>query len=284
MLAALFCLSGPFARADHPVHVVQRGDTLSHIAERHQTTVRELQNLNQIENPRALRIGQELKLPATDRPYTVKSGDVLSKIARDHGVTVQQILDHNQMDNPHRLRIGQVLRIPLTSATYRPPPAIPATLRRDLDRIRVNRRQWEFIVIHHSGARQGSTASMDRYHREERRMVNGLAYHFVIGNGIGMPDGQIDVGQRWRRQIQGGHLASAAMNQKAIGICLVGNFDETRPTPKQLESLEALTRYLMTNAGVPARNVRTHTQINNRPTRCPGRLFPTTEFMNRISR
>lgn len=282
LLAAACMLVAQPVFTEEPSHVVARGETLSQIAERHATTVRELQKLNGIDDPRKLRIGQKLKLPAKDRPYTVKSGDVLSKIARDHAVTVQQILDTNNMDNPHRLRVGQVLRIPFTAATYRPVPAIPATLRRDLDPIRVNRRQWEFIVLHHSGTARGKTADMDRYHREERRMSNGLAYHFVIGNGNGMADGQIDVGQRWRRQIQGGHVASEAMNRKAIGICLVGNFDEKRPTPKQMESLEALTRYLMQQASVPARNVRTHTQINSRPTRCPGKNFPTATFMSRI--
>jgi len=32
------------------------------------------------------------------------------------------------------------------------------------------------------------------------------------------------------QQLDGGHLASEAQNKIALGICLVGNFDERRPT------------------------------------------------------
>jgi len=64
-------------------------------------------------------------------------------------------------------------------------------------------------------------------------MENGLAYDFVIGNGNGMRDGEIAVGRRWIRQLDGGHLASEEQNKVAIGICLVGNFDKHQPTRGQ---------------------------------------------------
>ena len=60
---------------------------------------------------------------------------------------------------------------------------------------------------------------------------NGLAYHFVIGNAHGLGDGEIGVGGRWTKQLPGGHLISEEQNQVSIGICLVGNFDESQPTP-----------------------------------------------------
>lgn len=280
----LAALGATAVTAQDLTHKVKPGETLGAIAERHGATVRELQDLNGIRDPKTLQIGQEIKLPAKDRAYTVLPGDALSKIARDHGVTVQQILDLNQLSNADTLRVGQVLRIPLTRATYKPGPVLLSSLRRELDQIKIARGKWKYIVIHHSASRQGSTAGMDRYHREKRRMENGLAYHFVIGNGNGMPNGQIDIGNRWRRQIKGGHVASDALNQKAIGICLVGNFEETAPTQKQMESLEALTRFLMQATGVPVARVRTHTQINTKPTRCPGRRFPTSEFLVKLSR
>src|SRR4030095_14194873 len=67
----------------------------------------------------------------------------------------------------------------------------------------VKRRRWQFIVVHNSGTRQGNARAFDYYHRKVRRMQNGLAYHFVIGNGTSSGNGQIEVGDRWRRQING---------------------------------------------------------------------------------
>ena len=125
----------------------------------------------------------------------------------------------------------------------------------------------------------GNAKSMDRYHREERHMENGLAYHFVIGNGNGMGDGEIVIGQRWKEQLNGGHLASEALNEKSIGLCLVGNFDESEPTAKQMEALRGLTAYLLKRCRLGTSAVKTHQEINPIHTRCPGQHFPVKEFL-----
>jgi N-acetyl-anhydromuramyl-L-alanine amidase AmpD len=148
-----------------------------------------------------------------------------------------------------------------------------------LDNARVTPKRWRYIVIHHSASVQGDPAGIDRYHRERRHMENGLAYHFVIGNGRGMPDGQIAIGNRWALQLNGGHLASEDLNRISIGICLIGNFDNGQPTKRQMESLRALVLHLMARCRLPASSVRTHRQINTKPTECPGAHFPTKKFI-----
>jgi N-acetyl-anhydromuramyl-L-alanine amidase AmpD len=135
----------------------------------------------------------------------------------------------------------------------------------------VQRARWKFIIVHNSGTRQGSARVFDYYHRHVRRMRNGLAYHFVIGNGHSMKDGEIAVGHRWTAQLNGGHLASETLNSMSIGICLVGNFDEDRPTPKQMASLQALVEFLLDRCRLGPDAVKTHQQINPVYTRCPGR-------------
>jgi N-acetylmuramoyl-L-alanine amidase len=124
--------------------------------------------------------------------------------------------------------------------------------------------------------------SMDRYHREDRHMENGLAYHFVIGNGQGMKEGEIAVGNRWRRQLDGGHLASVTQNKVSIGICLVGNFDKKRPTRRQMQSLKVLVLYLMDLCNLGVDSVKTHQQINIIHTRCPGKYFPAQSFLQEL--
>ena len=111
-------------------------------------------------------------------------------------------------------------------------------------------------------------------------MEHGLAYHFVIGNGRGMRDGEVAVGERWRKQLNGGHLASTAQNSYSIGICLVGNFDKTKPTAAQMRSLSALCKALMKRCNLATSAVKTHREINVVGTRCPGRHFPAKTFLN----
>jgi hypothetical protein len=147
----------------------------------------------------------------------------------------------------------------------------------------VKRRRWQFIVVHNSGTRQGNARAFDYYHRKVRRMQNGLAYHFVIGNGTSSGNGQIEIGDRWRRQINGGHVHSDYLNNISLGICLVGDFNRDQPTRAQLESCEELIRYLRERCGkVGLRSivVRPHREMNppRWATDCPGDDFPYSWF------
>jgi len=141
----------------------------------------------------------------------------------------------------------------------------------------VMRGRWRYIVVHNSGTRQGNAKIFDYYHRYTRKMPNGLAYHFVIGNGSSSGDGQIEIGDRWRRQINGGHVHSDYLNSIALGICLVGDFNRDLPTKNQLAALDELIRYLRTRCGKFEGHVaivKAHKEINPVPTDCPGERFP----------
>jgi hypothetical protein len=147
----------------------------------------------------------------------------------------------------------------------------------------VKRRRWQFIVVHNSGTRQGNARVFDYYHRHVRRMQNGLAYHFVIGNGTSTGNGQIEVGDRWRRQINGGHVHSDYLNNISLGICLVGDFNRDQPTRAQLDACDELIRFLRQRCGKTERGtipVRPHREINppRWPTDCPGDRFPYSWF------
>jgi len=153
----------------------------------------------------------------------------------------------------------------------------------EIRRAPVQRRRWQFIVVHNSGTRQGNARVFDYYHRHVRRMRNGLAYQFVIGNGTSTGNGQIEVGDRWRRQINGGHVHSDYLNNISLGICLVGDFNRDQPTRAQLESCEELIRYLRQRCGKIENHfaiVRPHREMNppRWPTDCPGDAFPYSWF------
>jgi membrane-bound lytic murein transglycosylase D len=112
-------------------YVVQRGDSLSVIARRFDTSIGQLVSLNRLPDQHTIRAGQELLLPhdtvmasqtlqmaandarPSDEVYQVRSGDTLSSIARRLAVAERDLLQVNRLSNPDRLRVGQELRLPL---------------------------------------------------------------------------------------------------------------------------------------------------------------------------
>ena len=231
---------------------------------------------------------------AADESYTVKRGDTIYSIARGYGIPPAVLAERNGLSKTFHVYAGQRLTIPAKAiARQTPSPAeapvrnsartaLPRSIQRAIDKAPVRPGRWQYIIIHHSGVDTGTVKAMDQYHREVRHMENGLAYHFVIGNGSGMGDGEIAVGRRWTLQLDGGHLASEAQNKVAIGICLVGNFDEHRPTLREMDSLRALVEELMVRCKLTPRAVKTHQQINIVRTRCPGAKFPAKSFLDSL--
>ena len=92
-------------------YTVQRGDTLSEIAERFGTTVSELVRLNSIADRDRIYPGQVLLLPQNGcvDTYIVQRGDTLSEIAERFGTTVARLAGINGIRNADRIYVGQVL-------------------------------------------------------------------------------------------------------------------------------------------------------------------------------
>jgi LysM repeat protein len=279
LLAAVSLASGPAslrASSQDQVHVVQRGDTLSGIAQRYNLSVAELKARNNLTSDR-INIGQSLLVAASTAPattYVVQAGDTLGQIARSHQTSVAAIRSANNLQGD-RIFPGQELRMPASSASpsYR---HISEVVR--VTRALRSRRSWEYIVAHHSGVNQGNARIYDRFHRRQMRMENGLAYHFVIGNGSDSGNGEIEIGDRWLRQLQGGHVRTARINDIGIGICLVGNFEERRPTAAQLSAFTELVTFLKFDFLNGRCKFTVHRDVDGNQTLCPGRNFPTARM------
>jgi len=132
-------------------------------------------------------------------------------------------------------------------------------------------RPWKAIVIHHSATTTGGAAAFDKDHRAKG--WDELGYDFVIGNGTDTADGLIEVGPRWTKQKIGAHAKTPDnyYNEYGVGICLVGNFMEERPTPRQIQSLIHLTSYLMKTYHIPPQAVLGHG--DTKATECPGKYL-----------
>ncbi len=101
-------------------YVVKSGDSLWSIANRYNTTVNAIKNMNNLTS-NALSVGQVLQIPTststgTGNTYTVKSGDSLWSIANRYNTTVDAIKNANNLTG-NTLSIGQVLRIPTSTST-----------------------------------------------------------------------------------------------------------------------------------------------------------------------
>jgi len=134
---------------------------------------------------------------------------------------------------------------------------------------------WEFIVLHHTATEEGSVGAINREHQQRKDSSGaawrGIGYHFLIGNGKGMKDGAIEPTFRWKEQSSGAHAGSLKHNERGIGVCLVGNFNKSAPTKKQLASLKELLAWLQQETGIPDQRVLKHSDI--RTTACPGKKF-----------
>lgn len=122
-------------------YTVKRGDTLSGIAAKFNTTYTALAQINHLTNPNRIYIGQQLQLHAqsstpttsskqtastssshqtattnsTAATYTVKSGDTLSAIAAQFNTSYEQLAQLNGISNPNRIYVGQRLQVRTSS-------------------------------------------------------------------------------------------------------------------------------------------------------------------------
>lgn len=198
----------------------------------------------------------------------VKSGDTLSRLAAARGVAIAEIKRLNQLRDD-AIRIGQRLRLPPEGQQIRAG---------DLKVAGLSRRRWRNIVVHHSATANGNAKDFDAYHRDVRHMENGLAYHFLVGNGLGAGDGEVQIGPRWKKQLAGGHVSSRSYNESSLGICLVGNFEKTRPTQRQMIALKELITCLRDDVLEREPRLVLHRDLKGEHTLCPGRNFPVDRF------
>jgi N-acetylmuramoyl-L-alanine amidase len=207
--------------------------------------------------------------PRMDTFHMVGPGETLWRIGKMYDVPVSDIIKSNDLNNPQNLKMGQELRIP-NAAQLKPVITLyPAE-------------KWQYIIIHHSGTEEGSALQFHRSHLN-KGWDKGVGYHFVIDtNHSSRQDGQIESTPRWIKQEDGAHCKADDMNTRAIGICLVGNFDQEKVSAKQMESLVFLVNKLRRHYKIPLERVMGHGKVRGASTHCPGTRFPWATFMDEL--
>ena len=94
------------------IHVVREGDVLWDLADYYKTDIASIMEINGLENPDQLLVGQALLIPRGQNTYVVQPGDTIWQISARLGVPVQDLLRLNQILNPSSIYVGQILRVP----------------------------------------------------------------------------------------------------------------------------------------------------------------------------
>ncbi|XP_018566548.1 peptidoglycan-recognition protein SC2 [Anoplophora glabripennis] len=124
-----------------------------------------------------------------------------------------------------------------------------------------------WIVVHHSDtpACNSRSACESRVkniqtHHIDHNGWDDIGYNFLIGG-----DGNIYEGRGWG--IHGAHVPR--YNAKSIGICLIGDFQNTNPPSNQLQALENLIKCAGDTNKVTS-NYRVIGHRQGGATKCPG--------------
>jgi len=134
--------------------------------------------------------------------------------------------------------------------------------------------RWRYIYVHHSRTTSGNAMTL-------ATNANGMNDHFVIGNGDGCMDGEIQIGQRWNQQLVARPSGAAReIDPACISICLVGDFDQTVPTQTQLRRLTQLVGAIQSQLHIESQNVLLIDQPKT-PAGI-GRYFPKSAFRHQL--
>lgn len=113
--------------AEAATYTVQKGDTLTKIAQNHQVTIGDIMKWNNLSKD-TIYVAQKLEIPkhstnegvkpatpsTSEKPatssHTVVKGDTLSKIAKLYNVTIKDIMDWNKLERD-TIFVGQVLKL-----------------------------------------------------------------------------------------------------------------------------------------------------------------------------
>lgn len=112
------------------------------------------------------------------------------------------------------------------------------------------------IIIHHSATKGQTIRSIAEFHVSARGWP-AIAYHFAVGY-----DGKIFI----LHDIDEKTFHAQGWNTKAVGVCLIGNYQDREVPPEVIHSCERLVLMLREAYDIPY--VLFHR--DTKPTACPG--------------
>ncbi|NJM41636.1 MAG: N-acetylmuramoyl-L-alanine amidase [Anaerolineae bacterium] len=115
------------------------------------------------------------------------------------------------------------------------------------------------VVVHHSALPLSDGPREIQIHHLKGKGYADIGYHFVIDAAGEMFEGR-------PLNVRGAH--AGGFNTGCVGICLLGNFEESAPTAAQLTALEVLASALKRQFGIT--HLAGHRDFQPTATVCPG--------------
>ena len=115
MIAAL-TLVGAVSAQENETYTVQRGDTLTSIANAFDVDIDAILIANNIIDPSRISVGQVLVIPTialtVPRTHVVQAGETLNDLAIRYNTTIEALVVTNELASPSNVFIGQVITLP----------------------------------------------------------------------------------------------------------------------------------------------------------------------------
>jgi N-acetylmuramoyl-L-alanine amidase len=135
----------------------------------------------------------------------------------------------------------------------------------------------EKLIIHHSLTKDQTVAdwpAIRRYHIQEKGWAD-IGYHW----GIEVISGTVVLQKGRPENVPGAH--TIGMNDKSLGICLVGNYDLAVPPELVLNRLADLCALKCKEYKLGPKDIEPHHKYASYKT-CPGSKFPMERLREKV--
>jgi len=142
-------------------------------------------------------------------------------------------------------------------------------------------RGYDRITLHHAGTQVVTATSESAVAScldgilggHLKRGFGDIGYHYLVDYA-----GRVWEGRALK--YWGAHVSGE--NEQNIGIVLIGNFEQQRPSRAQLNTMNKMVGLTRQRFGIPAGRVYGHIDLGQ--TLCPGRhLYPRVQMLNQLA-
>jgi len=140
----------------------------------------------------------------------------------------------------------------------------------------------KYIILHHTLTNRDKTTfqAVDNYHRNLWNKKSSLGYYLGYHYFINFQGKVYQARNDWEIGI---HCYQDNKNLDSIGICLAGNFDQEKPSQKQLNSLKKLVQDLIDKYNIVFNNLKFHRDYANYKS-CPGNNIKNDFYYNLLNK